>query len=266
MKQLALFVGVLAVSVSVASADDHKYTMKDLKALIDQKGYREVLQHLDDVSPSERNQDWIDIAGTAAGQYIGSASDEQKLGLMQAIEKQYPVVVKSQAYSKARLDAIPAAFSKCYAEAGGSWGDRDERMKGYDECIEVGQKFIDSEPNNPALPLALARATARTSIPFKSISQFKIAVAAAGKSGQTVCKEPGIPKGILNALHFATGKLRTDTSELAATCWSMVKPPLVAEVKKADHGSFKTNACAIMAGQKDYSADDKQACAGAAKP
>jgi hypothetical protein len=32
MKQLAVFVGVIALSLSVASADDHTYTMKDLKA------------------------------------------------------------------------------------------------------------------------------------------------------------------------------------------------------------------------------------------
>ena len=37
--------------------------MKDLKALIAQKGYQEVLQHLNDVAPSDRNQEWTDIAG-----------------------------------------------------------------------------------------------------------------------------------------------------------------------------------------------------------
>src|SRR5437868_4830171 len=144
MKQLVVFVGVIVFSLSVASADDHKYAMKDLKALIGQKGYREVLQHLEDIAPSDRNQDWIDVAGQAAAGYLATAEDGEKLQLMVQIEKQYPTIIKSSAYTKARLDAVPKAFSKCYSEAGSSYGGQDERLAGYDKCIAIAKTFIES--------------------------------------------------------------------------------------------------------------------------
>lgn len=266
MKQLAVCVGVIALSLSVASADDHKYTLKDLKALIAQKGYQEVLQHLDDVAPSDRNQEWTDVAGQAAAGYLGDAEDDQKLQLMMAVEKQYPALLKSSAYAKARLDAVPKAFGKCYEHAGSRYGGQSERLEGYDKCIEISKKFIDSDPTNAALALALAKAPARTSYPHKALGLFKIAITMAGKSSATVCKEPDLARGVINSLHFAGGKTLEETNEVATICWASVKKPLIDEIKKSDSDSFKTNACALASAQKDYGKDDKAACAGAEKP
>src|ERR1700729_2070430 len=151
MKHLAVLVGVLALSMSAASADSHKYSLKDLKALIDSKGYQEALQHLGDISPGDRNQDWINIAGTASAGYLATTDDAQKLQIIEMVEQQYPTVVKSPDYTRARLAAIPGAFGKCFDQAGSSYGGQDERMKGYDKCLELGQKFIASEPGNAAL-------------------------------------------------------------------------------------------------------------------
>ena len=266
MKQLAVFVGVIALSLSVASADDHKYTLKDLKALIAQKGYQEVLQHLDDVAPSDRNQEWTDIAGQAAAGYLADAEDDQKLQLMMGFEKQYPALLKSSVYAKARLDAVPKAFGKCYEHAGSRHGGEASRLEGYDKCIETSKKFIDSDPTNAALALALAKVPAHTSYPHKAIGLLKIALTMAGKSSATVCKEPDLPGAVINSLYFAGGKTLEETNEVAVACWAAVKKPLFVDVKKSDSDSFKTNACAVASSQKDYGKDDKEACAGVAKP
>ena len=267
MKHLAGIVGVIVFSLSVASADDHKYAMKDLKALIAQKGYEEVLQHLEDVAPSDRNQEWIDVAGQAAAGYLAAAEDTEKLQLMVSVEKRYPALVKSPAYTKARLDAIPAAFGKCYESAGSRYGGQDERLAGYDKCIEIGKKFIASEPGNAALALAIAKAPAKTSYPHKAIELLKIAITAAGKSSATVCKEHTLPGAVVNSLWFAGGKTLEETNEVAIACWATVKAPVFVELKKKDVGDlFKTNACTLASTQKDYGKDEAATCAGAVKP
>ena len=267
MKRLAVFVGVVALSLSVASADDHKYTLKDLKALIDQKGYQEVLQHLEDIAPSERKQEWIDIAGQAAAAYLADAEDAQKLGIMVQVEKQYPALIKSSAYTKARLDAVPKAFSKCYESAGSRYGGQSERLEGYDKCIEIGKKLIDSEPTNAALALAVAKAPARTSYPHKAVGLWKIAITMAGKSSATVCKEPDLARGVVNSLYFAGGKTLEETNDVATICWAAVKKPVFDDVKKKDASdSFKVSACALASAQKDYGKADAAACADVPKP
>ena|GEM_PF-1540311 len=265
MKQLVAFVGVMTLSLSVAFAD--KYAMKDLKALIAQKGYQEVLQHLDDIAPSDRNQDWIDVAGQAVAGYLPTAEDSEKLPLMVQVEKQYPMIIKSSAYLKARLDAVPKAFGKCYSEAGSAYGGQDERLAGYDKCIAIAKKFIESEPTNAALALALAKAPAKTSYPHKALGLFKIAITMAGKSSATVCKEPDLAGGIINSWHFAGGKALEETNDVAATCWASVKAPVFVELKKKDVSeTFQMNACALASAQKDYGKDDAATCADAPKP
>jgi hypothetical protein len=52
-----LALGALAAFATTAHADDKKYTMADLKALIEQKGYQEAIEHMKDISPSERKAD-----------------------------------------------------------------------------------------------------------------------------------------------------------------------------------------------------------------
>jgi len=265
MKQLAAFVGVIVFSMSVAYAD--KYAMKDLKALIGQKGYQEVLQHLDDIAPSDRNQDWIDVAGQAAQGYLATAEDDEKLQLMVQLEKQYPTIIKSTAYTKARLDAVPKAFGKCYSEAGSRYGGQDERLAGYDKCIEIAKKFIESEPTNAALALALAKAPAKTSYPHKALGLWKIAITMAGKSSATVCKEPDLAGGVVNSWHFAGGKALEETNDIATICWAAVKAPVFVELKKKDVSeSFQINACALASAQKDYGKGDAAVCAGVPKP
>ena len=76
MKHL-LALAALAALATTAHADDRKYTLADLKALIEQKGYQEAIEHMKDIAPSERKAEWIDIAGTAGAGLITGAPDAE---------------------------------------------------------------------------------------------------------------------------------------------------------------------------------------------
>ena len=211
MKQLVVFVGVIVFSLSVASADDHKYAMKDLKALIGQKGYREVLQHLEDIAPSDRNQDWIDVAGQAAAGYLATAEDGEKLQLMVQIEKQYPTIIKSSAYTKARLDAVPKAFSKCYSEAGSSYGGQDERLAGYDKCIAIAKTFTGAvEGTSTVEMLTASNATSRAYVAFERLD-----VSVDGRKGALVLHHSADDSGL--TLKILTGSGSGELTGISGT-------------------------------------------------
>src|SRR5271156_39505 len=75
LMKLAIAVLIALGGTRLAHADDKKYTMADLKALVTQQSYREAVQHLDDVAPSERNADWQEVAGTAAAGFVASLDE-----------------------------------------------------------------------------------------------------------------------------------------------------------------------------------------------
>src|SRR3569833_3036890 len=93
-------VAAILLTASFASADKHKrFTLADLKSLIEQKSYREALQHLGDISPSERKAEWQDLAGQAAVGVVQGGEDEiSQLAMMIEIEHQYPIVIKNAKY------------------------------------------------------------------------------------------------------------------------------------------------------------------------
>jgi hypothetical protein len=65
MKHLVALAGIAALA-SVAVADQGRYTLAELKALVAQKSYREAVRHLSDIAPSERNAAWLAVAVDAA--------------------------------------------------------------------------------------------------------------------------------------------------------------------------------------------------------
>lgn len=234
-KALAL-AGILAL-VSVAAADDKRYTMADLKALVSQKSYREAVQHLGDISPSERNADWQAVAGEASAGLLAGASPDEKLGTMMALEQQYPVLLKSPKYSAARSEAGPAAFAACFRN-----GDLDT-------CRTAALKFVDADPTNGKLALAIAKLARLNMNSYSSVPFFKRALAA--NKGTAVCKDEDLSIAVIAALGLPyEDPLFVDARPIAGTtCWADLKKGILKELAANPNGYYKTNVCDLMRGK-----------------
>src|SRR5687768_12013487 len=132
MKHFIALVGVLGMT-SMATADKKPYTLADLKTLVSQKSYKEAVDHLGDLSPSERNADWQAVAADAAAGYIGGLSNDNLVTKVLEIEKvdgQYPTILKSAKYTKVRAEIGLKAYKGCF-----------ENSYWIDECLDHAFKF-----------------------------------------------------------------------------------------------------------------------------
>lgn len=250
MKHL-LALTALAAFATTAHADDKKYTMADLKALIEQKGYQEAIDHLKDISPSERKAEWIDIAGTAgAGIVTGAPDAETKLGFMVQVEKDLPAILKSPKYLTARADAAGAAFNACFDH-----GD-------FQQCRDYALVFVDNDPKNAKATLDVAKAVRRGMSHFGAVPFFKRALAA-GKPA-TVCADEDLALAVISGLGLDEKDARlADSQAIGTTCWKNVKDAVLKELLSDSNknGRFHDNACAVAKANKAATGDVATRCA-----
>ncbi|HUJ62495.1 MAG TPA: hypothetical protein VLX92_28535 [Kofleriaceae bacterium] len=243
MTKHAMLVSCLCLAASVASADnDKKYTMTDLKALVDQKSFQEALMHLGDIAPSARNAEWQDVAVRAALGMVDSGEDAvTKLTYMIAIEKQYPVLIKNAKYAAMRTDLGPKGFDACF-----QGGDTQT-------CLDYALKFIDADPGNGKLALAIAKVGRRGMNSYSAVPLFKRAVAS---NKAAVCKDDDLSITIVAALGLpADYTNQVDARSIASTaCWAELRKPIVDELAKGETGYFHDNACALLKDKHDRDA------------
>lgn len=249
VKHMAL---VLALVPMVAHADkDKKYTLADLKALVDGKSYQEALEHLDDISPSERKADWQDLAGKAAIGAVDHARQPlQKLQLMLAVEERFPVLVKDTKYNSMRTEQGPKGFGACFDAS-------------YDpgECRSFAIKFVDDDPSNGKLALAMAKVARKGMNAYNSAPLFKRAVAA-NKANATVCKDEDTRLMTVAALGLPKDDEQlADGRGVANSCWNDLRGPIVDALKKDDSGYYKDNACDVLKQHKEVRGEVVALCA-----
>ena len=106
MRAAQSLVVAAVMTAALARADAPKDTIADLKALVAQQAYKEAYVHLADIAPSQRNADWIDVGGEACAGLLGTvdASDGTTLALIDQIDRNFPPLLKSAKYTKARAD------------------------------------------------------------------------------------------------------------------------------------------------------------------
>lgn len=234
---------VLLLSTLALADKDKKYTLADLKALVQQKSYQEAIEHLEDIAPADRNADWQDVAGQAAVGMVGTGKDAMtKVAYMIGIEGRFPAVLKYGKYAALRADVGPKGFEACFKA---SYGD-------VSECLDHATKFVDADPTNGKLALAVAKIARRNMNAYGAIPLFKRA-SAATKGG--VCKDDDFQLAVHGALglpgDYDNAK---DGRELAGSCWSELRKSVVAELGKHEGGYFKTNACEVMKAKNDRDA------------
>jgi len=138
---LALVIAVLCAKGSSAGGTQTSYTMADLLALESRESWGELIEHLEDVSPPNRDQKWEALAEKAAIQRLaGTGDNEQTLFETEALLKRFAFLRKSKPFMKTRAEMGLKGFEACY----------DSSSSGA-ECTPRLLAFVDADPD-PASP------------------------------------------------------------------------------------------------------------------
>jgi hypothetical protein len=238
-------------AIATVHADSHHYTLADLRALVDARAYAEAVQHLGDVAPASRKDDWIDVAGRACAGLVATADEGDRFYHLRNIEDRYPQVLKSPAYLAARADAAPGAFAACFRDAD------------FADCRDFALRFVDGDPKNAKLTLAMAKIVRRgMSTYFAAVPFFKRALAA-NKPG-AVCGDDDFELAVVSGLGLDASDVRlADTLAIATTCWTEMREVVVRLTWKT--GEVRDHACELLRARRALTPETAQRCAGHGK-
>jgi hypothetical protein len=246
---------VLAILALSAPAWSAPYEMKDLEALEKQESWQEILNHLEDVPPSKRNDAWTRIA-EKSGAGVLNAIDPSKEGdhgrygklqpphavaLADAMLKQYPVLKKSKVFMAARADNGLKGFKYTYSNSSHNAGD--------DPWRDQLKEFAASDPLTADLQFRSGKLVASRLVAYVALPFFKAALN--GTPGAAACKDADVKKSIVGAL--ADGVWAEDAKALGEKCFADVKADLEKELSGPDGDKLdkaKQNVCPVFAAKK----------------
>jgi hypothetical protein len=251
MRHLVALAGVVALS-SPAVADEQRYSLADLKALVAQRSYGEAVRHLSDIAPRERNADWLVVATDAASGYVGGLGGDAaaKIGEIEALDAGYPQLLTSPKYTKVRAEVGLRGYEACFAKRGT-----------LDACIERATRFLDADASNTELAFKMAKALRRNSTPYVSVPFFKRAVAGTGSAA--MCKDDALQSAVVAGLGLPKDHDRASDARAIASgpCFDPLKPVILAGLDaEVPGGPLHVNTCELMKSKRALDATQLRSC------
>jgi hypothetical protein len=247
MKMLRLLV-LLPLAASAST-----YELADLKALETQQGWRELVDHLGDIVPSKRNDEW---KGLAERSLVGLLSaldlkDERKaqqaLGQIDEQLERWAFLKQSKPFLAKRAEVGLKAFAMTFGSSRHSAGD--------DPWRDRLKEFVAADTVTPDLPLRAGKLITSRLVADAAIPYFK---AALGKGGKPLCKDADVQKALVAGWLDAT--YLDETTAMTDTCFDELKPLLTAELAKASYGARKNSLCPYLLTKKAVPEDQKTKC------
>ena len=212
---------VLTLSASTVRAHDD-YNMADLKALMTQESWQELLEHALDVRPTQRGRLWRSYLETAAVGYVdairATGDKSRALSTSEELLVKHPILKRSKKYMATRarvgLEALTDCFQNRYASV---------------QCSERVEAFAKADPDNAELAFEGAKLTRLRGSRYVAARLF--AMAFADKAQRHKCDDGQVALAVIPVLGNTDGGPTVDAAKKVAFeyCWGAMKADLLDE-------------------------------------
>jgi hypothetical protein len=233
---LALVCVLLAASA--ASAQEKKYTVEDLRALVQAGSWDEASQHLEDIPPAKRDAAWKQIVEKVAiGQLKALDLDRDPLaalGMADAYTKRFAFLVKHKPFMQVRADVGYKGFEHCFAQGAA------------EICNERLLPFVEADKGNVDLAIKAAQLQMRNRDHAFVAMVWRLA-AEWSKGSKKACKAERFTESILAALGRPTDHVTVQPALKAAeVCLPHIKAELQKSAQEFGDTYTKKNVCPLL--------------------
>lgn len=245
-RPIAILIACGAISTS-ALAEEKKYGINDLKALVSQKSFKEAYLHLGDIAPVSRNAEWVDVGAAAAGGFLTQIEGEDAaIAIIDEIDREYPQLVKNAKYAKPRAEQGYKALESCFGNT-----------YGVEHCVKVALRFVEIS-GDKALMLKVAKLARRSMFAYGAIPFFEKAIAA----DKAACKDDDAKTALVAGLGLPEDYDNAKKARaLAATCFADIKADVLKAFDEDSEGGYtQRNSCEILTKNKMISPAKQKGC------
>jgi hypothetical protein len=215
--------------------------MEDLRALAQTQSWVELINHLQDISPSKRDADWKKLAEQAGVGVLTSTTQGDPLAGIQASEKMlenFPELKSSKAFMEKRNEVGLQAFSNsCFPS---NWLA--------DECNKALKTFVEQDRGNTALAFQAGKVARLNLKSWAATPYFFMAIK---QAGDPRCKDEDVSLAVISALGLPAESYKEvvdQAKDLSVKCWQAIGPALLKELNDSS-GYLADNSCPILKSQ-----------------
>lgn len=183
----------ILVSTAALAAEPSKYTMEDLRALGESQSWAELLEHAEDVRPSERKKEWQDLLSRASIGVIDNLLAQKRTaeahGTADQLVTRFGLLKQSKPFMKKRGEAGLAAIGDCLADA----------YSGV-QCLEQLDAFTKMAPQDPELTFAAGKLVVERGRMYQPAATYFVRAFDDKALRAKGCKDPSVKSAVLRAL------------------------------------------------------------------
>jgi hypothetical protein len=188
---VALF---LCLHFDPASAVPEAYTMADLQALADRRGWVELIEHLEDVRPKARTPHWTTLLGSAARGCLGESTLLQRplwaLRFLANMMSRYPQLQHDSAFMAKRAQVVLRAAKRCFDDPYTT-----------EECADQLDVLVRQTPQARGLAFECGKLVRRNRPPHEAVRYFHVALMGdISKDTRKRCKDADVAFTVMLAL------------------------------------------------------------------
>lgn len=242
MSWMATLLAITASSAAWAEGPQ-KYTMEDLRALAEAQSWSELLEHAEDVRPSERKAEWRGFLEKAAAGHLdalhGQKRSAEAAGAADQLLIRFPALKQSKVFMAKRRDTGLPAFAECMRDAYGAGA-----------CVERLDVFTKVDPADGELQLAAAKIVARGGM-WAAAAPFFARAFDDAKLRKAGCRDDALPETLRRAFGQPPDYDNTKAAAKVAfeQCFDALEPVLM-EAFYASGGYDAKNLCAGLVKKK----------------
>jgi hypothetical protein len=243
---------LLALLAGTSHADHQKLTINELAVLDRQGAWQEVLAHLEDIVPSQRDATWRGIAEHAGVGYLRGLDPRDALEFSDHFLAEFPLMAQSRPFMTTRVATAFPAFEACFKDGRGAMA-----------CADRLVPFVDADPADTSLVMRAARLVGASAAKDRAVAFFARALAARIR----ICGEDTLAGSVTAALALPPGDaLVTDARAIAKdVCWDALKEALVDRFIADSSSSYRKNTCDFLSAKNALSTISLKRCASLAK-
>jgi len=242
---ISLLICILFGCIASAHAKDDKYTLEDLRVLDKEAKYAEVIEHITDSRPSQRDDEWNDIVHRAAVKTLEQqlTSEDPYLALDFA-DQMLDTMRDSKEFMALRAQAVINGFRSCYRDS--YYGS---------ECTEKLRAQVNMTPDDRELAFKAGKLVRLNANPSAAVPFFTMALKdSENKNG---CADEDVILAVESGIELPPERAKEAVELAFSTCFETLKPNLLEDFY-AGSGYAVVNYCKSL-GEKGMLTEFQQA-------
>jgi hypothetical protein len=229
----------------IVTVGSRPLVLSDLQSLAQQRAWDELVDHLEDIPPANRDGAWRSLAqqaGLGALTLAGRRGPSDGLYLSEALLQRYPTLKESKEFMSKRAELGAQAFERCF-----------QKSPRAEACATHLRAFVEADTSNQDLAFRLGKLLPQNAYGRLAVPAYAVAIQ---KTDDPRCQDADVKRAVLSGLSLPKAgneDVVAESIQLGGNlCWRALQSAITDRMG-GDSTDYLKNTCRFTLGRQALS-------------